>query len=123
MWRTLRDGFTPVFLPAASKALARTLSVLLILLFVGSTLVEGLPDFGTLTSAQKREFAASGLMLAGLILAFFLPRVGGVLAIVGYVAFAIAAGEWHIDNPFVLFPLTGLLYLMASFTAPKATAQ
>jgi hypothetical protein len=97
----------------------RILSVFLICTMAAFAIGEGQPQ-------HLREMAlgiALWTMLQGLVLAWKWEGLGGCLILGGFAAFAIVNGglriNWHnpllvlLDNPLLIFPIAGLLFLFS----------
>jgi len=91
---------------------ARVLGTLVVLLFLVFLIGEGPPHPSILTVPEKLMFAATGLMLLGLIMAWRWAGFGGTLALLGYLLFGILAGmRSAIMSPFAAGGVSGILHL------------
>ena len=99
------------------RIIARVFSVLLIALIAAYALTGGFPEFAEFQGSESTELILLLVALAGLILAWFKERIGGLIAFV-------AMGGFHFlefDNdhlflswPFELVVVDALLFLVAS---------
>jgi len=91
---------------------ARVLGTLVVLLFLVFLIGEGPPHPSILTAQEKLLFAATGLMLLGLIVAWRGAGLGGTLALLGYLLFATLAGVRSATmSPFAVGGISGILHL------------
>lgn len=105
-----------------ARLAARTLALVLLLLVAVFAVYEGVPNPFQLT---LREWMCDGgflLVVAGLVAAWWFERTGGLVVIFGYLLFVIAnvpitGTIW--PGRSVVFPLTGLLFLIARKRRPS----
>ncbi len=93
------------------RCTARVLSGLLLLLFAIFAVAEGVPKPSALTTAEILMFLAVITMFAGLMLAFWREPYGCVLIFSGYAWLNLIDKRFHLSDPFVVFPVVGLLYI------------
>lgn len=91
---------------------ARIAGTLMVLFFLAFAVGEGFSEFTRLTVREKWMFAGMGLLLAGLLLAWFREGWGGVVSIAGWSLMVIVErrmlGVW----PFSIAAATGLLHVL-----------
>lgn len=92
---------------------ARVLSVGLIGLFLMLLIGEGVRNPFGLTERELALFAAMWVMLGGLAAAWSQPRVGGAVALLGYLGFVSVSGGVPGGEFFPLYPLTAVLFIVA----------
>ncbi|GAB4147926.1 MAG: hypothetical protein Fur0021_07220 [Candidatus Promineifilaceae bacterium] len=97
--------------------MARLIGTVLFLLVVWFAAGEGMPAPGTLSLTEGLLFLAFAIMVVGLLVAWYWERVGGLMVIGGFLAFwlinAIATGNYNPGWLLIVFPLTGLLFLLS----------
>jgi len=95
---------------------ARLLSVLLTLVVVLMAIGEGFPSLSKLTTNELLLTISLLIMLVGLLSAWKWELFGGILILVGFLAFflinSFSSGYLRLGYFFVLFPLTGVLFLI-----------
>jgi hypothetical protein len=100
----------------------RILSLLLIglflLIFVGETASEGLPNAASLSSTEKGLFVALFIMIIGLVLCWKYYVLGPIVTLAGYILFCIIEGEL-MKGPFLMFPVVGLLFFIDGIIIQK----
>lgn len=96
-----------------ARWVARVVSGLLLVLFAGRVIVEGVPDPSTLTRAETLDMIACGIMLAGLLVALWREPPGALLIVVGYAWFSLLDGDLNLTKPFALFPIAAFLFIVA----------
>jgi hypothetical protein len=82
---------------------------LMVLLFLAFFFGEGPPHFSALTGADKLQFAALGVLLLGLIIAWKWEGAGGLFALAGFVVF-LAIDSSHLKLS--LFDIPGAIALL-----------
>jgi asparagine N-glycosylation enzyme membrane subunit Stt3 len=91
---------------------ARILGTLLVMLFLVFAIGEGLPRPSNLTRREMLMFAATGVMLLGLMVAWRWAAVGGTLALAGYLFLAILSGVRSVTmSPFAAGGVSGILHV------------
>jgi hypothetical protein len=99
---------------------ARVLGTLVLLLFLVFLIGEGAPKPSILTAHEKLMFAALGVMLLGLIVAWRWAGIGGLLALLGYLLFGLLAGPRVIISPFLAGGVAGCLHLLAWWSSDRS---
>ena len=92
---------------------ARIVSGLVVLMFLLFAFGEGLPTLSTLSTVEKAMFIGLAVALTGILVAWRWSLAGCLLIMAGYVGFVIADGHFTILNPFLLFPVIVMLYVLA----------
>ncbi|MBU0473672.1 MAG: hypothetical protein KKF62_05870 [Bacteroidetes bacterium] len=110
------------FIPTV-RYLAHLFSILLIFVVILLALGETFPNSFNLTSREFLLTTSLFVILAGLFSAWKWEGIGGALIIVGFLVFiiinAIFSDYLKLGIFFLLFPLTGLLYLVCCFSESK----
>lgn len=95
---------------------ARLLNLLLILVVALMAIGEGFPSLSKLTTNELLLTISLVIMLIGLLSAWKWELLGGILILVGFLAFflvnSFSSGYLRLGYFFVLFPLTGVLFLI-----------
>lgn len=91
---------------------ARVLSVLTILMFLVFGIGEGIssPPAKGLTREELALMLALGVMIAGLVIAFWRELIGSAVVVAGYALFTVVDRDFNLDNPFIVFPVIAILY-------------
>lgn len=91
---------------------ARIISALTILLFLVFGIGEGIGSWPAkgLTREEAALMLATGVMIAGVAIAFWRELTGAGIAVVGYALFTAVDGDFNLDNPFIAFPVIAILY-------------
>lgn len=84
----------------------------MVLFFLAFAIGEGFPEFTRLTAREKWMFAGLGLMLGGLILAWFREGWGGVVSIAGWSFMVIVERGMLWEWPFSIPAAIGLLHVL-----------
>jgi uncharacterized integral membrane protein len=93
------------------KWLARIISSLIFLLILVFIMGEGIPNLFKQPPGVQFEFAGLFIILIGLILGWKWPLTGGILILLGNMAFHIIEGRLYVGTVFAAFDLAGLLYI------------
>jgi hypothetical protein len=97
------------------RTVANALSVAVFLAAILIVFGEGVPRVAQFTPAILAQFTSFALMLMGLVVALFLPPVGGALTLAGFAAFwganIAATGVTRLGGVFALFPIAAVLQL------------
>lgn len=91
---------------------ARLVSIVLLILLVLPYLSAELHNPVDLNSVSRAAYFALGLMLVGLIAAWFHGGLGGGLILVGYLIFGMVQKDFWIGPVFPLFLVPGVLFLL-----------
>ena len=95
--------------------LARIVGGLTLLMFIIFAIGEGLPTFSTLSSVEIILSIYLIVALIGILVSWRWTLAGCLLILVGYVGFVIANKHFTVFNPFLLFPIIVVFYLLAWF--------
>lgn len=94
------------------RIVARFLGGTLFLMTAVFALSEGLPNPLALDLRQELTLISIVIMLVGLILAWKLEGIGGIVILIGYLVFAIINPKTVAFGVILLFPLTGALFII-----------
>jgi hypothetical protein len=99
--------------------LARILGGAILLLFLTFGLGEG---FGSKAISFKEilGFACLGIMILGVLLAYWRTLAGCFFMLAGYIGFTLYDHDYNADNPFIAFPILAIIYLLAWFLDKSA---
>ncbi len=105
-----------LFIRWTARILGLILAGFVLLIFVGEALTDGLAGIASLTSREGLMMVAFFVMVAGLLLGWRWPLVGGALTLGGLAAFYLLdfafSGTFPRGATFLLFVLPGVLYLI-----------
>ncbi len=95
----------------ALRATARFLGSVLFLMIIMFAVGEGIPNPFALGFSETITFFSFVIMLAGLIIAWKLEGIGGLIVLGGYLMFAVVNPGSVSMNVVFIFPLTGILFI------------
>jgi hypothetical protein len=108
--------FTKISLMYLLRSIARTVSAVNFIFVVMLIAGAGLPDFHSLSWGEIVSLAMLVAMLAGLVIAWWRELPGAILIIGGFFMFIgseyAATGDAGMNWIFMLFPLSGVLFLI-----------
>ena len=100
-------------------------SVLLLGLFGFIAVGELLADLGQtpacLAGIEVLMFLALGVMLLGILLAFWRVLLGCSLILAGYIWFTLMDQDFNLTNPFIVFPAVVILYAISFWLCQKGS--
>jgi hypothetical protein len=108
--------FTKISLYYLLRSIARTFSAVILILVAMVVIGQGKPDFESFSQGEIFSTIMFGLMLAGLILGWWRELLGAVLILGGFAAFMVSeyvtSGDAGISWIFMMFPISGILFLL-----------
>jgi len=108
--------FTKISLMYLLRSIARMISAATLVFLVMAIIGEEKPDFRTFSPGEVFSLAMLVVMIAGLILGWWRELVGAILILGGFFAFMtseyITSGDAGMSWIFILFPFTGVLFLI-----------
>ena len=94
------------------RATARFLGSVLFLMIIMFAIGEGIPNPFALSLAEAITFFSFIIMLGGLILAWRMEGIGGLVVLFGYFVFVILNPFSFPGGIIFMFPLTGILFVI-----------
>jgi hypothetical protein len=103
----------------AMRWIARVLGAFLVVMILELAVGQGLPDFASLTSAERLALAATALMTLGLLLAYKWEGAGGTITLAAYLLLVASSRRVLSVWAFAFFAVTGALYVLYWFRTRK----
>jgi len=119
-------SFSEKSILSSIRFFAHLFTVLLIFVVVLLAIGESFPGPSSLTTNELILTASLLVMLTGLIAAWKWEGIGGSLIIIGFLMFfilnSVTSNSLNLGMFFLLFPLTGLLYLFCCWRERRAVS-
>jgi len=109
-----------IFVKWCARIIGVVLFGMVLALFIGEAVTEGLPNPLNYPPGVQAEFGGILLIVLGLILGWFWPRIASVMILSGLVVFHTVEGKFWINGFFGLIGLAGVLYFVSGNLQMKA---
>lgn len=110
-----------------SRILAALMAALILLIFIGEAVADGLGPFSDLTLREQLMMVAFFTAFLGLILGWLREKLGGWLVVGGLAAFylldLVFSGTFPRGVTFLMIVLPGLLYLFSGYSKLESKAS
>jgi hypothetical protein len=108
-----------------ARALAALMAGLILVIFIGEAVSDGLGPLRDLTRRESLMMVAFVIVFLGLIFGWFWEILGGWLVVGGMLSFYLLdylfSGSFPRGGTFFLIALPGLLYLFSGYSIPSRT--